>query len=100
MNKRNKIDSDTWIIQTAHLLTTELDGETVMMSLTQEAYFGLDSTAQHIWGLIAQPRRVADLCEILIEQYEVSRETREEQVCTFLTELHKEGLARIVEEGG
>ena len=100
MHKQIKINSDTWIVQAPHLLTTELDGETVLMSLAQAAYYGLDSTAQRIWDLIAQPQRVANLCETLIAEYAVSRQTCQGQVCAFLTELHKEGLVHITERPG
>jgi hypothetical protein len=92
------IDLNTTVIHSDHLLTTELDGETVMMSLTQAAYYGLDATAQRIWNLIAKPCRVSEVCETLIAEFAVEREVCEQQVCAFLTELNEEGLIRIVDE--
>ena len=94
------VDLDTMVVQTENLLTSELDGETVLMSLTQAAYYGLDSTAQRIWTMIAQPCRVADLCERLVADYAVERTACEQDVCAFLTELNKEGLIRVVAEDG
>ena len=92
------IDLNTTVTHSDHLLTTELDGETVMMSLTQAAYFGLDTTAQRIWNLIAKPCRVSEVVVILMAEFDVARDVCERQVCAFLTELNKEGLIRIVDE--
>ena len=96
MKNPAEIDINTVVVQTNNLLTSELDGETVLMSVHQAAYYGLDSTAQRIWNMIAQPSRVADLCEQLIAKYEVDRATCERDVCSYLTELNKEGLIRVV----
>ena len=92
------VDLNTVVVQTEDLLSSELDGDTVLMSLTQAAYYGLDSTAQRIWNMIAQPCRVVDVCEQLISDYAVEPAVCERDVCAFLTELKKEGLIRIVAE--
>ncbi len=98
MNRPAPIHLNTTVVQSENLLTSDLDGETVMMSLARSAYYGLDATAQRIWTLIAHPLRVADLCEQLIAEFAVERQTCERQVCAFLAELNEEGLVRIVAE--
>ena len=100
MKSSPTIDLDSVVVQTEDLLSSELDGDTVVMSVTQAAYYGMDATAQRIWNLIAQPCRVADLCEQLISDYAVERSACEQDVCAFLTELNKEGLIRVVAEDG
>lgn len=100
MNSPHAVDLKTVVVQTEDLLSSELDGDTVLMSLNQAAYYGLDSTSQRIWNLIAQPCLVADLCERLISEYAVERTACEQNVCAFLTELNKEGLIRVIAENG
>lgn len=100
MNRPAAVNLNTIVLQTENLLTSDLDGETVMMNLERAAYYGLDSTAQRIWNLIASPCRVADLCDQLIAEYAVERASCEQQVCTFLSELNQEGLIQIVTEAG
>ena len=100
MNNSYAVDLNTVVVQTKDLLSSELDGDTVLMSLTQAAYYGMDATAQRIWNMIAQPTRVSDRCEQLISDYAVERTTCEQDVCAYLTELNKEGLIRIVAEDG
>ncbi len=98
MNSSVTIDVDTVVVQNEDLLSSELDSDTVLMGLTQSAYYGLDSTGQRIWNLIAQPCQVSDVCEQLIAEYDVDRATCEQKVCIFLTELNKEGLIRVVDK--
>ena len=100
MKKSDVIDLDTVVVQTKDLFSSELDGETVLMSLTQAAYYGLDSTGQQIWNMLDQPSRVGDLCERLVAKYDVDRTTCEQEVCDFLNELNKEGLIRVVSQNG
>jgi len=94
------IDLDTVVIQTKDIFSSELDGETVLMSLTQAAYFGLDSTGQVIWLMITEPRRVGDLCDQLVAEYNVDRAIIEQDVFDFLNELNKEGLIQVVSQNG
>ena len=100
MKSSNVIDFDTVVVQTEGIFSSELDGETVLMSLTQAAYFGLDSTGQVIWNMIDQPRPVGDLCDKLVADYNVERTTIERDVFDFLNELNKEGLIQIVVANG
>jgi hypothetical protein len=100
MNKPQTINLESIVVQAENLASSELDGETVLMGPTWAAYYGLDSTARSIWDLIARPRRVSEVCEQLIARYAVERQTCEQQVCAFLSELHKEGLVSILPETG
>ena len=100
MKKKFEVDLDDVVARNKDLLSSELDSDTVLMSVTQASYYGLDSTAQQIWNMLDQPRRVADLCEQLLETYDVDRATCEQHVRTFLTEMNKEGLIHVVAENG
>ena len=97
MKNPGLINIDTVVVQAENLLSSELDGDTVLMGVTQAAYYGLDSTGQRIWNLIAEPRQVSEVCNTLTAEYDVDRSICEEKVCSFLNDLNKEGLIRVVE---
>ena len=82
-------------MQTNDLISSELDGEMVLVSLNQAAYYGLDASAQSIWKIIDQPCRVADLCEQLLTKYDVDPTACEAHVCDPLNYLNKEGSIRV-----
>lgn len=56
------------------LVATEIDGETVMMSVEQGTYFGLDAIAGEIWKMLERPTSIAELCGQLLEEFDVTEE--------------------------
>lgn len=91
------ITLDTVVAQTDTVLSADLGGEIVMMSIEQGEYYGLDSVGSYIWELIAQPRAVSELCALLVEEFDVEQETCRDQVSEFLTGLNEEGLLLIID---
>ncbi|MBB6253719.1 PqqD family protein [Nitrospirillum iridis] len=52
------------------VLTTDVNGEVVMMNAALGEYYGLNPVASDIWLRLAQPRVVADLVRDLADSYE------------------------------
>jgi len=77
------------------LLSTELDRETVLMSIDAGAYYGLAGAAQSIWNLLETPLTFSQLIARLVEQYQVSPETCAVDVERFLLKMEAEGLLRV-----
>lgn len=78
------------------MLSAEIGGEAVMMSIEKGAYFGLNSIATRIWDLIEQPCTVADLIKTIGDEYEVTDEQCEADVQEFVADMIKRGLAQQV----
>ena len=55
----------------------------------------LGNVGGEIWDQIAEPIRINDLVTKLMEVFEVDRRTCEEDVCSFLEDLMKEGLLKV-----
>ncbi len=81
--------------RTAGLLSTELDEETVLMSIDAGAYYGLAGVARRIWEKLENPTSFSDLVDCLEREYLVSRETCVSDVQKFLAEIQREGLLRV-----
>jgi hypothetical protein len=77
------------------MLSTELDQETVLMSIDAGAYYGLKGTAQCIWEQLETPLTFSALVDRLVEEYEVSPETCAADLSGFLAEMEREGLLRV-----
>jgi len=86
------------VVQEDEPIAAEVDGEVVMLSERAGAYFGLDGIGSEIWKLIAQPRRVSDLCQSLAQRYDADGETLTHDVTSFLDELLARRLVRLVDE--
>lgn len=89
---------DSVVVQEDEPIAAEVDGEVVMLSERAGAYFGLDDIGSEIWKLIAQPRRVSDLCHLLAQYYDADGETLTRDVTSFLDELLARRLVRLVDE--
>jgi hypothetical protein len=77
------------------MLSTELDQETVLMSIDAGAYYGLKGTAQCIWEQLETPLTFSALVDRLVEEYEVSPEICAADLSGFLAEMEREGLLRV-----
>jgi len=91
----NKITLETTVARANDLLATDLDDETILMSIEQSSYYGMEKTARRIWELVEKPIKVADLCSQMAEEYRVEPEVCERDIITFLEELFKEKLVIV-----
>ncbi len=67
------ITDATVISRSPSVLTAEVDGEIVMMSIEQGRYFGLDDIGSDIWKRIEPPCSFAALIDGLTADYEADR---------------------------
>ena len=86
------IELDSIVVQGKEQICAEVDGEVVMMSIAQGNYYGLDSIGGRVWDLIAEPRKVSDMCGLLIGEFAVDRATCEADVLRFLNDLDAQHL--------
>lgn len=75
--------------------TTDLDGDKVMMDLEKGHYFSLNSVASRIWELMDSPKKVSEIVESLLEEYEVDRDTCEKSVIEFVEGLNHAELVEL-----
>jgi len=87
--------TDRFIIS-EEVLSQEVNGETVLLDLEGESYFGLNEVGTRIWQLLKTEQCVADTLDTLSEEYDVSREQLENDVGDLLGKLAAAGLiARV-----
>jgi hypothetical protein len=92
----SKLIGDTdRIARAGDLLTTEVDGEIVAMSVAGGAIYGFDEVTTHIWHLLETPRALGDLCAELVRTYDVGDAECREAVIEVLAILHADGLVEI-----
>jgi hypothetical protein len=89
------ITPDSVICQSQSQVSTEIDGETVLLSIDKGNYYGMNKVLTAIWNWLEQPMKVSDICHKLTETYDVSGDVCEKDVRMVLGELRKEGLIDI-----
>jgi len=93
--KKKEITTGTTISQIEEIVASDIDGETVMMSIQNGEYYGLDDIGSRIWELIEKPVKVSDLIDTLLEKFDVDRETCERDVLKFLNELNEDKILEV-----
>lgn len=90
------IDYQSIIQRSSKLVSSNMDGETVMMSIESGEYFGLNSVGSRMWELIENPIKVNTLIELLLDEFDVSREQCEAETMEFLNHLFEKKLLTII----
>ena len=94
------VDMTSVVVRSQEILASDIDGEIVMMSIREGTYSGLDATGSEIWDLLENPRPVSEICEILMERYNVERERCQEDVLAFLNDMASDESIKVVGSGG
>lgn len=92
-----KIGPNSVITRSTSVIDSDIDGETVMMSLHAGQYFGLEGIGQRIWHLLESENRLQDICRRLVQEYEVTDAQCERDVRAFLTELLEQDIVAVRE---
>ncbi|MEJ2402636.1 MAG: PqqD family protein [Xanthomonadales bacterium] len=74
------------------VLYQEVGGETVLLDLDSEQYFGLDAIGTRIWALLGEGRCAEEIVAVLLDEYDVDRERLAADVHELLGALLDAGL--------
>ena len=75
-----------------NVMAREVGEETVILDLASGTYFGLDSVGARVWQLVGEGRSLGDICDVLLQEYEVDRATLVADVVRLAADLSARGL--------
>ena len=75
-------------------ISTELDGETVILNIETGVYNGLDQVGTTIWNLLEKPITFGEITESVMAEYEVEAQRCSDDLCSFLNDLLKKQTDR------
>ncbi|WNO09096.1 lasso peptide biosynthesis PqqD family chaperone [Teredinibacter sp. KSP-S5-2] len=81
----------------SEIVEANIDGETVMMSIENGNYYGLNTIGSKIWEHIDTPLSVAELCDRLTEEYDVSLSQCQSEVIAFLNSLNEQSIIMVTD---
>jgi coenzyme PQQ synthesis protein D (PqqD) len=84
------------VVVPAHVLVRHLDGETVLLNLNTEKYFGLDATGTRMWELATHSSSIETAYANLAEEFEVEPQVLQTHLTELLTQLVENGLLKVV----
>ncbi len=75
-----------------HVLFRELEGESVLLNIETETYFGLDDVGTRMWNRLIESPSIQLACDALLSEYEVAPETLKKDLTNLLEGLFEQGL--------
>jgi len=79
-------------------VSCDLGGEAAILNLKSAVYYGLDPVGARIWNLIQEPKRIKEIYEILLKEYNVEPGRCERDLLALLEKLVEEGLIEVKDE--
>ena len=93
--------TDIWnaaVSITPDVLHQELGGETVLLNLANESYFGLDEIGTKVWQVLAETHSAQAVIARLLDEYEVTADQLRTDVEQLISQLAAAGLVAVVPE--
>jgi Coenzyme PQQ synthesis protein D (PqqD) len=94
-NAAAQVVDSTVISRSPSVLTAEVDGEVVMMSIERGRYFGLDDIGSDIWKRLDQPCSFATLVDRLVADYDADQATIAADVEALLGRMAAQDVVRL-----
>ena len=79
------------------VLSQEVSGETVLLDLNNENYFGLNEVGTRIWQLLQEQDNLEKIYEILLDEYEVDAKQLRKDFDDIINQLKDTGLITFKE---
>jgi len=89
------MNSSTLVKQSKDQASCCLNEEVAILNLQSTMYFGLDEVGAYIWQALNEPRPVSEICNMVLDSFDVEAERCRTDVLNFITKLEKEGLVEL-----
>ena len=77
------------------VISQEVSGETVLLDLNSENYFGLDEVGTRIWQLIESSGSLQTVYDTMLTEYEVEADQLLEDMEQLISDIEKAGLISL-----
>jgi hypothetical protein len=92
---KQSISVDSVVVASGELVSANLDGEVVILGFNSSSYYSLDQVGALVWDLLQQSRKVSELRDAILSEYDIDLERCEQDLFNLLAELADKGLIDI-----
>lgn len=89
------MDLNQVITLSPDVISQEVSGETVLLDLNSENYFGLDEVGTRIWQLIEASGNLQEIYDTMLSEYEVDADQLLEDMEQLVVDIEKAGLVSL-----
>lgn len=77
------------------VISGKLEDQIVMMDIEKGKYFSMNPVATRVWELLEEPSSAGELCNKLLDEFEVSKEQCYDEVLELLGKMKELDLLEI-----
>jgi len=89
---------DTALYIPAHVLSTTVDQDAVLLNIQTNKYYALDEVGARFWSLITENNLLKEAYKVLLGEYDVNPSELEQDILELLTDLVENNLVKITEK--
>ena len=94
------ISLESRMVASDAVVSADLAGETVMLSLRTELYYALDPVGARVWDLLQEPRTLASVRDALLAEYDVDAERCGRDLLALVADLARHELVEAAPAEG
>ena len=87
---------ETKVVVSKDQLSANLGDTLAILHMGSNTYYGLDEVGLRVWELIQKPVSIGQLCENIVNEYDVDPKVLETDIVSLLEEMLEAGLVEIV----
>lgn len=93
------LSMESTVVAAEAAISTDLDGEVVILETNKGIYYGLDAVGACIWNQLHQRTTLANIRDAVLQEYDVDLATCERDLITLIQSLSSNSLVIINESG-
>lgn len=87
------MNRETTIKRNPDMLSVDMDGETVMMSIENGNYFGINAVGSFIWERLESDQTIKSICNAVSEHFNVANmDNLENEIITYIEDLEDQNM--------
>ena len=94
------ISSAYTVVVSSRQVSTEVEGESVILNFDDGVYYGLDQVGGRVWTMLQSPVTPVEIRDRIVSEYEVEPDQCAADLEELLGELHAAGLIEVGSRGG
>jgi hypothetical protein len=94
--RRCRVEFVNRVTVPGHVLIRHMDGESVLLNLETEKYFGLDAMGTRMWEQVTAAPNIDAAFALLLEEFDVEPGILREHLSELLSRLVENGLLTVL----
>ena len=95
MKQTIEVSSNQKVLLADNVMIQDLAGESVLLNLENEQYFGLDPVGRQMLTSLAQSESIGDSYQLLLEEFEVEPDRLRKDLDDFISKMVSYGLVKV-----